>query len=113
MNPAPACSSLCDLGKSLTLSGPRVYQGNSNRTDLEVVVLGLKSDNSWQPVRPEDEERQAAEGSGESPQAEGTADAGDGQEGGHCKRSVRRKVVLVVSAPGSMTCSSPGLGGSS
>lgn len=33
-------------------------------------------------MRPEDEERQAAEGSGESPQAEGTADAGDGQEGG-------------------------------
>ena len=46
-------------------------------------------------------------------QAEGTADAGDEQEGGHCTRLVRRQVVPVVSAPGTMTCSSPGLGGSS
>lgn len=36
----------CDLGKSLTLSEPRVYHGNSNRTYLEVVVLGLKCDNT-------------------------------------------------------------------
>lgn len=46
VNPAPACSSLCDLGKSLTLSEPRMYHGNSNRTDLGVVVLGLKCDNT-------------------------------------------------------------------